>query len=112
MPKRHTPLPYGLHPSAYGGILRNRAKGRGARTLSVRYSMHLVLRSVLARGAWSFVRPQIKTMINGILARHAAATGIELLAVGNAGNKAYSPATFGTKALLAALFLTIAMSLA
>jgi REP element-mobilizing transposase RayT len=97
MARRHTPLPYGMHPSAYGGILRNRALGRGQRTLSVKHSMHLVLRSALARGVWSFVQPRNKVMINKVLAKHARATGVELLAVGNAGNHLHLRVRFTQK---------------
>ncbi len=75
-----------LHPSAYGGILRKRLRGRGRRTISTRFSMHLVLRSSLARGVWSFVRPANRRLITHVLAKHAAATGVEILGVGNAGN--------------------------
>lgn len=48
--------------------------------------MHIVLRSTQARGAWSFVRPQNKHMINQVLAKHAHRTGVEMLGTGNAGN--------------------------
>jgi REP element-mobilizing transposase RayT len=75
-----------LHPSAYGGVLRNRRQGRGARSISTRFSMHLVLRSSLARGAWSFVRPKNESMIHRVLAKHAKHTSTEILGIGNAGN--------------------------
>jgi REP element-mobilizing transposase RayT len=97
MPKKHAPLPYGTHPSAYGGILRRRSKGRGKRTLSLRYCMHLVLRSSVARGSWSFVRGANRTMINGILAKHARASGLEILGTGNAGNHLHLRVKFSNK---------------
>ncbi|MEQ1663828.1 MAG: transposase [Bdellovibrionales bacterium] len=75
-----------LHPSAYGGVLRNRRHGRGARSVSTRFSMHLVLRSSLARGAWSFTQPKNEAMINRVLGKHAKSTNTEILGIGNAGN--------------------------
>jgi REP element-mobilizing transposase RayT len=97
MARKPITLPYRTHPSAYGGILRKRSKGRGTRPLSVKYCMHLVLRSSLARGAWSFVRGANRTMINGVLARQAAASGVELLGVGNAGNHLHLRVKFSSK---------------
>ncbi len=75
-----------LHPSAHGGALRNRRIGRGARPISVRYSMHLVLRSSHARGAWSFVRRGNRELVQRILLKHASKSQVELLAAGNAGS--------------------------
>jgi REP element-mobilizing transposase RayT len=48
--------------------------------------MHLVLRSTLARGVWSFVRPRNRDLVNRVLSKHAAVTGVELKGIGNAGN--------------------------
>jgi REP element-mobilizing transposase RayT len=75
-----------LHPSAYGGVLRKKLSGRGARTLSTRFSMHLVLRSSAAKGAWSFVRPSNRHMVNQVLAKQAERSGVTILGIGNAGN--------------------------
>ena len=86
MARRPSFFPSHLHPSAYGGVLRKRSRGRGARSVSTRYSMHLVLRSSLARGVWSFVRPKNRAMIKSVLAKQARAAHAELLGVGNAGN--------------------------
>jgi REP element-mobilizing transposase RayT len=86
MPKDQQQISKKLHPSAYGGVLRNRRHGRGSRTISTRFSMHLVLRSTLARGAWSFVRPKNELMIHRVLTKHAKSTNTEILGIGNAGN--------------------------
>jgi REP element-mobilizing transposase RayT len=75
-----------LHPSAYGGVLRNRRQGRGTRSVSTRFSMHLVLRSSLARGAWSFTQPKNEAMIYRVIGKHAKSTKTEILGIGNAGN--------------------------
>ncbi|OFZ14866.1 MAG: hypothetical protein A2Z20_04560 [Bdellovibrionales bacterium RBG_16_40_8] len=75
-----------LHPSAYGGMLRNRRCGRGRRPISIIYSMHIVLRSTLARGKWSFAGDQNREMIRYVLAKHATTCAVKLIATGNAGN--------------------------
>lgn len=75
-----------LHPSAHGGELRRRRSGRKARPISTRFSMHLVLRSTLARGIWSFVRGKNRGMILNLISKHALASGVQILSSGNAGN--------------------------
>ena len=75
-----------VHQSACGGVLRNRRSGRKKRSLSTRFTMHLVLRARWAYGAWSFTAPNIRQMINYVIAKHELRTGIQVLEVGNAGN--------------------------
>lgn len=94
MAKHYTPHPANLHPSAHGGVLRNRRSGRGKRTISTNYSMHLVLRSSLARGEWSFVRPRNRAMIERVLAKHARRMQVILHGTGNAGNHLHIRAKF------------------
>ena len=84
--RRHTKPILGLHPSAHGGVLRKKRRGRGARSVSIRYSMHIVLRSSEAKYEWSFVQPRIRQMIERVLAKHASRTETIVMAVGNAGN--------------------------
>jgi REP element-mobilizing transposase RayT len=86
MARPQIPRPPGLHASAYGGSLRTRRRARGKRPISVRYSMHLVLRSSQARGAWSFARSQNRSLLERILAKHARAADVHIHATGNAGN--------------------------
>lgn len=85
---------HAVHPSAHGGVLRNRRAGRGKRRISTRFSMHLVLRSSVAKGAWSFVRPQNRAMIQRVLAKHSARLNVVLHGVGNAGNHLHLRAQF------------------
>jgi len=59
--------------------------------------MHLVLRSTLAKGAWSFVQPKNRHMIMRVLAKHAQRTGTELLGTGNAGNHLHLRAKFTSR---------------
>lgn len=75
-----------LHPSAYGGVLRNRARGRGARSISTLHSMHIVLRSSLAKGYFSFVRPENRHFIKRTIYKQARRFSVEIIGIGNAGN--------------------------
>jgi REP element-mobilizing transposase RayT len=59
--------------------------------------MHLVLRSSLARGAWSFVQPKNEAMIHRILAKHAKSTNTEILGIGNAGNHLHLRVQFSSR---------------
>src|SRR5690606_31619703 len=58
------------NPDAYGGELLKTRRGRARpRPLSTRCTMHLVLRSSKAVGAWSFLRPENAQKIEAILKR-------------------------------------------
>ncbi len=104
-----------LHPSAHGGVLRRRRAGRTRRPISTRFSMHLVLRSSFARGALSFVQPQTRHLINLLLAKHSAASGVRILGVGNAGNhlhlRVQVPHSAGYKHFVRALTGELALKL-
>ncbi len=80
-----TPSKY-LHPSAHGGELRRQRSGRRSRPISTHFSMHLVLRSTLAKGIWSFVRGGNRTIILNLMAKHAVASGVQILSSANASN--------------------------
>jgi REP element-mobilizing transposase RayT len=69
-----------------GGILRNKRCGRVARALSVKNSMHLVLRSSKAKGSWSFTRAENKSKIQAIVKKHAAKNFIKVISFANVGN--------------------------
>jgi REP element-mobilizing transposase RayT len=70
---------------AYGGDLLNTRKGRThGRPISTRNSMHFVLRSSQAKGAWSFTRHRNK--INRILEDFAVRHGVTLKSFANVGN--------------------------
>jgi hypothetical protein len=73
--------------SAYGGSLRNTRRGRkGARPLSTRQSMHLVLRSSKAKGAQSFLRPQNAKRIKSVVDKFSFIYGVQILSQANVGN--------------------------
>src|SRR5687768_3367552 len=73
--------------SAYGGVLRNKRKGRiGSRSLSMKKSMHLVLRSSKAEGAWSFTKPATAKKIRATVIKHATKNFIRVISFANVGN--------------------------
>lgn len=73
--------------SAYGGdLLKTRAGRRGARPLSTRETMHLVLRSTKAKGEWSFRRPRNKVHVNRIIDKFSVAYGVRVISMANVGN--------------------------
>jgi len=71
---------------SHGGILRNRRKGRGARPISARDSMHVVLRSSKAKGEWSFKRKENSKKIDRILKKFAKKHCVGIKQVANVGN--------------------------
>ncbi len=70
----------------YGGILRNKAKNRGARPLSKKDSLHVVMRSSLAKGNWSFRNPEVMTKIGEFIQEFSSKKGIQILSLANVGN--------------------------
>jgi putative transposase len=73
------------YQNAYGGELRNTRKGRsGPRALSTKDTMHLVLRSSLAQGPWSFRRNDGK--IKATVKKFTHKYGVKLISLANAGN--------------------------
>ncbi len=73
--------------SAYGGELRNTRQGRARpRPLAVRNTMHLVMRSSLARGEWSFRKPKHKKRIEQIFSKFSKKYGVKILSLANVGN--------------------------
>lgn len=69
----------------YGGRLRSTRRGRaGARPLTTRGSLHLILKATQATGGWSFRlhRQSVKKLSQKFAERH----GIQILNLANAGN--------------------------
>ncbi len=72
---------------AYGGELLKKRKGRIAgRPVVTKQTMHLVLRSSVAKGKWSFLEPKNKENIRIILRKFAEKYGVKLLHGANVGN--------------------------
>lgn len=70
----------------YGGTYRNSRKGRKARPISCRDTMHLILKSSRAKGAWSFRAAANKQKVIALLAKFAAKNGIVIHSIANANN--------------------------
>jgi hypothetical protein len=81
---------------SYGGELYKTRKGRrGPRPIDTRSTMHLVLRSSQARGAWSFKRhaPMIRRLVD----RFAAKNGVKVLSLANVGNHLHFHVKLGNR---------------
>lgn len=73
--------------SSYGGKLANTRAGRaGARPLSTKNSMHLVLRSTQACGTKSFRYGQNRKKIRAIIEKFAKKYAVRLHSMANVGN--------------------------
>ncbi len=73
--------------SDYGGALRSTRKGReGARPISIKHTMHLVLRSTQAKGEWSFRNAKHDKNIRRIVEKFAFVYGIRVISIANAWN--------------------------
>jgi len=85
--RQHPKRPQKPHPSAYGGSLLKTRRGRSRpRPLSMRHSMHLVMRSSRARGAWSFKRKNNEDRIRSILKRFSQKHRVAVLRLAIVGN--------------------------
>jgi REP element-mobilizing transposase RayT len=74
-------------PSAYGGDLLKSRKGRAhGRPLHTKHTIHLVLRSTKAKGAWSFKKHENEKAIELIFRKFSSKYGIKVLSLANVGN--------------------------
>ncbi len=73
--------------SDYGGSLRSTRRGRAhARPLAVKTTMHLILRSSKATGAYSFRNPKHEKNIRRIIEKFAFVYGVKVISIANAWN--------------------------
>lgn len=63
---------------AHGGILRKKRKGRGKRFVSDRHSVHMVLRSSRAEGAWCFCRKENRLKLRNIIEKFSVKNDVEV----------------------------------
>lgn len=71
----------------YGGeLLKKAAARKRGRPLVTKSPMHLVLRSSLAKGAWSFQTPKNARKVSELTRRFAKKYGVQLLHGANVGN--------------------------
>ena len=72
---------------AYGGELLKTRRGRSqARPLATKHSIHLVLRSSKAIGAWSFRRAQNRRKVESALRKFSQRFAVRILSMANVGN--------------------------
>lgn len=99
--------------TSFGGDLMKKRKGRGARPLDTRHSMHLVLRSTQAVGAKSFVRH--RGLIHLIVHRFADNFGVQVYQLANVGNHLHIHMKLGSRhtwrAFIRAVTATIAIKI-
>lgn len=73
--------------SAYGGDRLKTRKGRAyGRPLSTKETMHLVLRSTMAKGEWSFLRPNHQKLVKTLIQKFSVKHGVHIYSVANVGN--------------------------
>jgi hypothetical protein len=75
-----------LESKSHGGLLRRKRKGRGARPLAAKESMHLILKSSKAKGEWSFKRRENAFKIKCIFEKFAKKYHVRILSIANVGN--------------------------
>jgi hypothetical protein len=74
-------------PKAYGGDLRKTREGRqGPRPLDTKNTIHLILRSSLAVGKWSFARKENRDKIERITRKFSQKYGVRVFSTANVGN--------------------------
>ena len=74
------------YPLQYGGILRNKAKNRGARPLSSKDTLHLVMRSSQAKKDYSFRNPKHFAKLGLLIQNFSKTKGVQILSLANVGN--------------------------
>ena len=103
-------------PKAYGGTLLNTRKGRAqGRPLSIKHSMHLVLKSSQAKGRLSFRYQNNPLKIRKIINRFANKYGVSIQSMANVGNHLHIQIKlgnrFGYKPFIRATTSAIAMAI-
>lgn len=70
----------------FGGNRRTTRASRKFRPVSTKTSMHLMLKSLLARGPWSFLTPKNKRIVGQVLQEQSQNHGVQILSSANVGN--------------------------
>lgn len=87
----------GKEKSAYGGELRKTRRGRGARPLATRHTIHLVLRSSRATGPRSFKTAKNSRAIGLIVGQFSRKFGVQVLSLANVGNHLHFQVKLGNR---------------
>lgn len=98
--------------SAYGGELRKTRAGRGARPLATRQTMHLVLRSSLAKGEWSLRHARHRRRVTEIVLRFARTNGVRVFSMANVGNHLHLHIKLGNRFAYAGFIRAISGAIA
>jgi REP element-mobilizing transposase RayT len=101
--------------NAYGGELLKKRKGRRhGRPLATKYSMHLVLRSTVAIGEKSFLKPINRQAIQKIVQKFSRKYGVKIISLANVGNHLHFHIKLGNRhsyrAFIRAITAAIAMA--
>lgn len=70
----------------YGGMLRKKSKCRGARPLTRKDSIHLVMRSSQAKNELSFRNPKHLKKLGLLIQNFSKKKGIQIISLANVGN--------------------------
>lgn len=70
----------------FGGNRRTTRASRQFRPVSTRTSMHLILKSLQARGMWSLLTPKNKRVVREVVNEQSRKHGVQLLSWANGGN--------------------------
>lgn len=85
-------------PSDFGGRLLKTRQGRARpRPLATKESMHLVLRSSLAKGDWSFRKGDRQFRIRGLVEKFAQKNGVRVFRLANVGNHLHLHIQLGSR---------------
>jgi REP element-mobilizing transposase RayT len=71
---------------AYGGLFRKKAKNRGARPLTSKGTLHVVMRSSFAKGLWSFRNSKNILKLGNFIQKFSQSKGVEIISLANVGN--------------------------
>lgn len=85
--------------SEFGGALLKKRRFRVARPVSTKETMHLVLKSSIARGSLSFRMPFHRSKIAAIIRRSCTKFGVTLVRASNNSNHLHLHLKFGSREL-------------
>lgn len=85
---------------AFGGSLLRNKKNRTARPLSAKHPLHIVLKSSQASGAWGFLQPRNRKVIERTLKQMTKRYGVRLIEVGICQNHFHLLVRFQSRRLL------------
>lgn len=97
---------------AFGGSLSKKANGRGARPISSKDPMHLVLRSTKAKGKFSLGHSSNVRRVNEIIQKNCVKYGVKLIEYSNNFSHLHLLAKFPSRALYLRFIRSVTSSIA